>query len=58
MNYYALKNVVYKEGQEVVCIVSPVWMLSGMAKWSANMIANALNTTEMDERDVLRGSLD
>lgn len=58
MSYYSLENVVYKGTGEVVCVVSPVWLLKSMANWYAMHMAEYLNKSEMDERDVLRGSLD
>lgn len=58
MNYYALGNVVYKETGEVLCVIAPVWMLNSVASKAASWIASSLTAYEMDERDVLRGSLD
>ena len=58
MTYYSLENVVYKGSGEVVCVISPVWLLKGMANWFAMHMAECLNKSEMDERDMLRGSLD
>ena len=58
MEYYALGNVVYTRNQEVVCIISPVWLRKYVANLWASKIANSLNNEEADSRDVLRGSLD
>lgn len=58
MTYYSLENVVYKANGDVACVIAPVWLLKGMANWYAMHMAEYLNKSEMDERDVLRGSLD
>ena len=56
--YYALGNVVYTDNKEVVCVVSPVFLLKCWADAFAVKIAFKLNELETDSCDVLRGSLD
>ena len=58
MNYYAIGNVVYAENKEVVCVVSPVFLVKALADMFAGRIATHLNSFEADSRDILRGSLD
>ena len=56
--YYALGNVVYKEGGDVLCVIAPGLMLRKVAAWMASVVAAHLNENDADSRDVLRGSLD
>lgn len=58
MSYYSLGNVVYADNKEVVCVVTPVFLIKSMANMFAERIATHLNSFEADSSDVLRGSLD